>query len=430
MNEQLLADIDAAIKTNGNGAITGPILNNILKRIVGSNQFSFPPHSSLTTNDKGKLVMNMDGAACVANLTPGIEGSQGIWDISIPAIMVPPQTAEFNIKLSNSIVPTDGEQFTMFGQTFYFKNVAGGGTEITIGATPADTRANMVSIFTALASTESIFLWQYKETANTIGGWRFTIAAGTQFPGEKGNNAINFASGSAAITLLGQAQEGLNNDLDLVNDVMFEINYNNGFFNVSLGTVLKQSTAVDGFLSGGYRWPDSDNGTAANLLAALQADEGINNYFELSTVEADDTVYVRIEERNEPTNDTGTSTIISNPGTPVVYVVNGIQLSKIGTSDYISYPYLGVLASISSGIAKIDNGRVFKVKLAASSAPVSFDPGMPSNQDGRVLMGANNGEVTLLVPDDENVLQAGLFMALSEAMPGEEVWVESLFASK
>ena len=115
MNEQLLADIDVAIKTNGNGAITGPILNNLLKRIVDASQFPFPAHSSLGGGDLGKLVMNVDGAARVANLTPGVSGSKGIWEVCIPATLVLSQTVEFNLKLSNSIIPSDGEQFTMFG---------------------------------------------------------------------------------------------------------------------------------------------------------------------------------------------------------------------------------------------------------------------------------------------------------------------------
>lgn len=60
----LTAEIDAVITANGTGDITGPVLNAVLKSMVGSlsgGYFLYPAHASLSESDIGKVVMN-DGS--------------------------------------------------------------------------------------------------------------------------------------------------------------------------------------------------------------------------------------------------------------------------------------------------------------------------------------------------------------------------------
>lgn len=61
--QNLVSEVDASITSNHNAEITGPILNGVLKSLVGnlSNYFLFPLETGVTTGDIGKLMMN-DGS--------------------------------------------------------------------------------------------------------------------------------------------------------------------------------------------------------------------------------------------------------------------------------------------------------------------------------------------------------------------------------
>lgn len=80
--QELEALINAQITDNGTNAITGPILNEILQKLltlVPSQTFSFPKAASVTIGDVGKLMMNVDGEAEIANPSGAIEAVKGEW---------------------------------------------------------------------------------------------------------------------------------------------------------------------------------------------------------------------------------------------------------------------------------------------------------------------------------------------------------------
>lgn len=81
--QSLLNEIDAAITSNGTGAITGPVMNTVLKSITGSlagGYYAYPKDESLTTADIGKVVMNDgSGTAKVYQLSPALPEQLGRW---------------------------------------------------------------------------------------------------------------------------------------------------------------------------------------------------------------------------------------------------------------------------------------------------------------------------------------------------------------
>lgn len=85
--QSLFNEIDAAITSNGTGAITGPILNTVLKSLTGSlagGYYSYPKDLSLTSADIGKVVMNDgSGTAKVYQLSPAVPEQLGRWIIHL-----------------------------------------------------------------------------------------------------------------------------------------------------------------------------------------------------------------------------------------------------------------------------------------------------------------------------------------------------------
>lgn len=85
--QTLIDEINAAITSNGTGAITGPVLNTVLKSLTGSlagGYYAYPKDVSLTTADIGKVVMNDgSGTAKVYQLSPALPEQLGRWVIHL-----------------------------------------------------------------------------------------------------------------------------------------------------------------------------------------------------------------------------------------------------------------------------------------------------------------------------------------------------------
>jgi len=88
--QQLNSEIDQNITSNGTEDITGPVLNAVLKSMVGSlngNSFSMPKDASVTSGDIGKLLMNDgSGTAKVYQYAAAVNEQLGEWKIAITAL--------------------------------------------------------------------------------------------------------------------------------------------------------------------------------------------------------------------------------------------------------------------------------------------------------------------------------------------------------
>lgn len=113
--QTLLNEIDAAITSNGTGAITGPVLNTVLKSLTGSlagGYFTFPKDISLTTADIGKVVMNDgSGTAKVYQLSPALPEQLGRWVIHLNDLNEIESWANFNIDSNNGSVHFDKDDW-------------------------------------------------------------------------------------------------------------------------------------------------------------------------------------------------------------------------------------------------------------------------------------------------------------------------------
>ena len=180
------------------------------------------------------------------------------------------------------------------------------------------------------------------------------------------------------------------------------------------------NTATAGVIRGAYRWPDSSADMAENLKACLNQNTNISSFFTSEITST--TQEVKIKEITAPDIHQRPSTIFESDS-PIALSINTIQASQIPTSEHVKYAILGVLSSLQNGIAQIDNNRTFKVKLSGTSSPIIFDPEFPASVEARTLSGSNNGQVTLYNGNDYD-LNAGIFLALQEAQPGEKLLVQ------
>ena len=427
MNEQLLTDIDAAIKTNGNGAITGPVLNNLLKRIVNASGSSiggaeFPAHISLTSGDVGKLVMNVDGEARVSTRIPSVLGQTGQWAVE-PAFPMAPEQATITILLPSSYTPNDGDMFFInTNNIFYFKTIAMASNEIEIDGSHAILASNMADALTSAS--------EFKLLSNTAvsGGTEFKLAVnyGNTTIGSGSNTFFSFNS-ATPVQQTGSTI-GVNNDYP-ANDVgvfsmqAYNINMSSSLY---LNNVLAQIPA-NGNMIGGVYWPLNRNEYMQAFVTALSNMVGF-------------AFLVAIEQYGPSSSDThiviteiqipkSYGTTIDVPNLSSTSSVNTqIMVSRETIPAYVKYPILGVLLSAADGVAKIQGGSTLKLKLSPESGGVVFDEGFPAAWFDRLLVGHDDGTVTTVEDDDEDATQkylvpAGVFQALTEAEPGGYVLV-------
>jgi hypothetical protein len=97
-------------------------------------------------------------------------------------------------RLALSVNPTDGDTITIKGVTFRFKNTLAANGDIKIGATAADTVANVVAALNALTTTTANFdAW---ESSDTVSEGGFTIAKSRALQG------ISATDGSTYVDIL------------------------------------------------------------------------------------------------------------------------------------------------------------------------------------------------------------------------------------
>lgn len=382
---------------------------------------SFQAHGSLNNSHTGKLVMNMGGQARLAQRSTATAGIAGRWKILMEPPVAPRQ-AEFQLKFLYGESPADGQTFSIWGQTFTFRDTATETYDIQIGSDDADTSSNIFLKFNTLGGY--ILIQVNNETVSD--GRIYTLRAGQYFPGESGN-ALNFSSGTGAFTLVGQTLTGKNNDLDNVGKTLFTVSkYSNGnsyTHDITLGHVLHDPTSAYGIRYGNYRWPATAAYMLGNLHLYLAADTSFQSNF--SHDWNNDTLF-EIKEADVPTDPQQNVSVTANPYSPVSVSIDTVQEPVIPQPGFVIHPLLGVLKSVGGNTAEIDNGRMFRVRLATDSEPVVFDAGIPVTLENRLLVPTNNGEVRreLIETSNDGYFANGIFCALEEASPGSDVLVE------
>ena len=113
--DALIAQINNLIKANGAQQITGPILNGILREMTNSltsPYFLFPKHSTLSTNDIGKVVMN-DGSntAKVYAYSPATFKQNGKWTITLSSLDDLNDQSQLNISNQRSGMTVNREEW-------------------------------------------------------------------------------------------------------------------------------------------------------------------------------------------------------------------------------------------------------------------------------------------------------------------------------
>lgn len=383
-------------------------------------EITFPAHSSLTVADVGKLVMNAGGLARVAQKAPSLPGQAGKWTLSVQTPKAP-QQAEFSFRFLQGQSIVDGHTFSLFGITFTFRNSPTQPYDIQIGSTDAET--GMLLTEKLAGTDDKAFLLVKSEDLE--GETIHTLRAGSSYPGTLGDYP-NFTSGTGAFTLISQTINGKNNDLDFINQFVLSYgkndNDNHYSGNITLGQILHMVTATQGTLIGTYRWPATVAEMLENLRLFLSAEPTFGFIFSVTPG-----IRLEINELTIPQGSNGAAYLEISPSTPVPVSLNTLEESQGSQTGFVIHPVLGVLKGLDgSGLARLDSGRLFKVRLADDSEPVVFDPEIPVKMEHRMLIATDNGEVTAESneSDEETLFTNGVFLAMEEAAPGNELLVE------
>ena len=128
--------------------------------------FPFPANKSLTATDVGKIVVNKNGTAKVAqrdNLNPGQPGK---WQITVNSLFAPPDPAVITIRFDDD--PIDDDFIRIAWVTFQFKKNPLGGNDIPIVS--GDRLGQVEALTTALAGggRYSSFWTATHDSVNTV----------------------------------------------------------------------------------------------------------------------------------------------------------------------------------------------------------------------------------------------------------------------
>ena len=135
-------DIEIPISNVLNGSKRKKVGYNSLKTFVESlmepQPITLPAHSSLTTDDLGKFVVNYNGEARVSFVDGADPGQKGEWSFEFGTDIDLPVPSEWTITLTSN--PTSGNSigFSGYGSATF-------GSNVTIGATLEESRNNLLT---------------------------------------------------------------------------------------------------------------------------------------------------------------------------------------------------------------------------------------------------------------------------------------------
>ena len=331
--------------------------------------FPFPANKSLTATDVGKIVVNKNGTAKVAqrdNLNPGQPGK---WQITVNSLFAPPDPAVITIRFDDD--PIDDDFIRIAWVTFQFKKNPLGGNDIPIVS--GDRLGQIEALTTALAGggRYSSFWTATHDSVNTVtitinpqwSVFRTTelITEGVLLPpigayGDGFDARITNANVNVVTT-------GNTNDFGLINnDFLTGIGLNLTFYNIF--NTAQHPTQQSNF---GVYFPVSVNDFASAIASAInrKSSPGLNAVASANVVTIEQTTLQSVPLFQSDSNSKYNYYIVALTGDGSNYcsfttIANSITPNFASVND----PVLGVLTGLQNGTAYINDASLQQVKLS------------------------------------------------------------------
>lgn len=281
LQSTILTEINSSIIQNGNGLITGPILNGILgdMNAVPSGYYTFPADPGLNANgnDIGKLVMDGGkGTAVVYKLSPSTTQQSGHWTLGISNIN--------NLNANNSSITikwAGNQQITFFRYQWLANQTAPATStdELNLINTYMGTLSNLSFLATTVTTdANNNPILDIQESATNFQG---TSISTSNFPSKSitvivvSKPALPAAPTSPPLGVL----YGVDGGMALIGNGTICTYIQDGSFGPISNSIFDYNTAID----------FNDQNTLINLTAliAIPGDGGVLTSFNLNNFGAD-----------------------------------------------------------------------------------------------------------------------------------------------
>lgn len=408
---------------------------------VGSEQgFRFPADPSLSVGDIGKLVMNENGVAVVANRNTPELGQQGEWNITINDVLEIPNPTSFAIGFLS--IPNEGEKIRIGLLEFTFTSTPVFLTDIQIETdipTQVTTTVDVLSnsnntpyMFTAVEEAGYVKLTMSATNRTTLGNdYNNPLFAPPVSYGSSAVVDLHTMSMTIAPIDFGTTGELLNSDAQLLS----------GAIKLQIREVVDINVVPNGDILFAMKWATNPIDFAQNIESAI-----INKYGSDFTVVRTDNV-LNIIANNQPNNPDEGDIYLSTAGYDL-FMLETVAINVSSNADYCASPILGQLIGLGNGAAIISSSHVMNVKLSGTEPTIiNYNNTNIAQVKGAGLVGAffnkylvvgNDGTLEtfgsfsknggILAFDLKKMLTAfsGLYVALTEANPGDNVLVKEV----
>ncbi|MDB5283616.1 MAG: hypothetical protein JWO06_2691 [Bacteroidota bacterium] len=406
---------------------TFKISGSQLAQMAGALSF---PTDTLTDSDIGKLVMNKNGKAVVANRDTPRPAQAGQWTLTVNAVFEKPTPSQVDFTFTG--LPNEGDYLVLGLQRFVFKTSPTNPYDIQIGA----------DIPVTIANTSSLLNYTYADqwTASNDGvntvSVVFDAKNNTGFSNPLSDISFGLYYNVANPDQVDSISENIQLQIAEPGNLQHIREFNRAVFiyggeQLSYFDVSSQSTSI-GELLFGLKWTDTVNDQASNLVSGINAK--FAGKLHASTINN----IVTIDAITQPDN--GSESDIALSGNANQYITLTTDKFNIAANpDWITDPVLGILSGLLDSTAIINTSGILSAFLSGNTAIDISDIGndlSKANLFNRVLLPSDNGtlESALGLLEGGNLnfdtwlilhfYNDNIFYAMSSASPGNPILVK------
>ena len=391
------------------------------------------PTDTLTADDIGKLVMNKNGKAVVANRDTPRPAQAGQWTITVNSVfeMPVPTTIDFTF----SGLPVEGDYIVLGLQRFVFKAAPTNPYDIQIGADIVTTIANASNLFNALYPD------QWTASNDGVSGVSVIFNAALKAGLDNPLSSISFGlyygvskpdqvDAVSELISLSVSDAGNEEHIRKFNDSF--LSYGGiglGYFDVS----DPRSGTPFGTELFGIKWAANVNDQSANIV------NGINVKFSGKLLASAINNVITVSALTQPDTTLAADITLAGRGASYLSIVTD-KYNIAANPDWISDLVIGTLTAVTGSNALINTSSISFVALSGTASVSVADIGNDLSQQAqinRVLVPATNGSLESFT----SISQAfpamkfdrwfmdyfysdNIFYALSNAAPGENLLVK------